>query len=45
MVSSVIVQLNLSNELNLDAIVFNLSCFSVQCHIDLGERSLNFYLI
>ena len=36
-VASVIVELDLSNELDLDSIVFNFSGFSVESHIHLDE--------
>ena len=36
-VASVIVQLDLSNELDLDSIMFNFSGFSVESHIHLDE--------
>ena len=36
-VASVIVELDLSNELDLDSIMFNFSGFSVESHIHLDE--------
>ena len=36
-VASVIVELDLANELYLDSIMFNFSGFSVECHIHLDE--------
>ena len=39
-VAFVIVELNLPNELNLDAIVFNLSCLSVEGDVDLAGDAL-----
>ena len=36
-VASVIVELDLSDELDLDSIVFNFASFSVECHIHLDE--------
>ena len=40
-VASVIVQLDLSNELDLDSIMFNFSGFSVESHIHLDEEMHN----
>ena len=36
-VAPVIVELDLSDELDLDSIMFDFSCFSVECHIHLDE--------
>ena len=36
-VASVIVELNLSDELDLDSIMFNFTSFSVECHVHLDE--------
>ena len=40
-VASVIVELDLADELNLDSIMFNFSCFSVESHIHLDEIHYN----
>ena len=40
-VASVIVELDLSNELDLDSIMFNFSGFSVESHIHLDEEMHN----